>query len=458
MNKIYVKDLVERCNAKLIQGDLDEELISFSKDTRTINKGDIYIGIKGINFDGNSIYAEALEKGASGLILDNTTKLDNGILSNYKDRFVVLVDNTIKCIQDLALYKRNKSNIKVVGVTGSVGKTSTKDIIASILSTKYKTLKTEGNYNNHIGVPLTILRLKDEEVAVIEMGMNNAGEISVLSKIAKPDVSVITNIGTAHIGNLGSRENILKAKLEILDGMSSKDIIINNDNDMLHNWYLENKDNYNIITFGFDNKSKYMATNLESHEDYSIFDINNEHYRINIPGSHFISNALCAYAIGDYFNIPINDIKKGIETFVLTKKRMEIIKVNDITLINDCYNANVDSMRSAINYLGTLNGRKIAILGDMLELGEYSKKLHIEVANILISNNIDYVITVGKESKIIYDTLLNNNYDNRVFHYNSNIDAFNKYKEIVKKGDYVLLKASLGMNFIEIYNLIINKI
>jgi len=215
MHDIYVKDIIKKCNGKLIVGNENIILDNFSKDTRTINNNDIYIGIKGEVFDGNNLYKEALENGALGCILDDTTNIDIDYLKKYQDRFIIVVKDTIKCIQTLAIYKRNLYDIPVIGITGSVGKTSTKDIVTSVLSKKYKVLSTIGNYNNHIGVPLTILRLKDEECMVIEMGMNNLGEISKLSEIAKPTVSIITNVGTAHIGNLGSRENILKAKLEI---------------------------------------------------------------------------------------------------------------------------------------------------------------------------------------------------------------------------------------------------
>lgn len=454
---IYVKDLVEKCNGELIVG-LDGFLLdNFSKDTRTINENDIYVGIYGENFDGNILYKEAFSKGAKGCILNNNIELDLEYLNSLSDIFVVVVNDTIECLQELAKYKRSLYNIPVIGITGSVGKTSTKDIIASVLSKKYKVLKTEGNYNNHIGVPLTILSLKDENCLVIEMGMNNLGEISLLSKIAKPTVSVITNIGTAHIGNLGSRENILKAKLEILDGMDNKILVINNDNDMLHNYYLENKNN-NITTFGYQNKSDYMATKIISNDLSSEYDvlINNKKYRfqINVPGNHFVSNSLCAISIGMIFDINIEDIKNGIENFILTKRRMQIEKINNITIINDCYNANLDSMSSAINYLGSLkNTRKIAILGDMLELGIFEEELHRKVGKVVFDNNIDILITVGRASRYINEEVIKLGFDkNNIYSFSNNLEVINKIKEIIKENDTLLIKSSYGMNFIEIYN------
>ena len=235
---IYVKDLIEVCNGKLLCGDINLPLNNFSKDTRLINKDDVYIGIKGESFDGNKFYKDALDKGASVCILDNIDEVDD----KYKDKTIVKVEDTIKAIGLLAKYKRSLYNIPVVAVTGSVGKTSTKDMIAAVLSTEYKVLKTEANYNNHIGLPLTILKLTDEDILVVEMGMNHFGEISLLTNIAKPTGCVITNIGTSHIGNLGSRENILKAKLEILEGLDKNGfVLINNDNDLLHEWAKKEK-------------------------------------------------------------------------------------------------------------------------------------------------------------------------------------------------------------------------
>jgi len=460
---IYIKDLIEKCNGKLIMGDINTLLENFSKDTRTINEGDIYVGIKGENFEGSILYEEALEKGAVGCIL-NDINLDEEVLNKYQNRFIVVVKDTIKCLQELATYKRSLYNIPVVGITGSVGKTSTKDIIASVLSKKYNVLKTEGNYNNHIGVPLTILKLKDHNCLVIEMGMNNLGEISLLSKIAKPTISVITNVGTAHIGNLGSRENILKAKLEILDGMSSDGIlVINNDNDMLYDWY-KNNINEKVVTFGIFNNSDYMAKNIISDPLSSTYDVfidnNNYNFKINIPGEHFVLNGLCALSIGKLFDISIDDIKNGIENFILTKRRMQVETINDITIINDCYNANLDSMTSAINYLGSLkNTRKIACLGDMLELGSFEEELHRKVGKVVFDNKIDLVITVGKASKYIKDELIKLGYDlNNIFSYDNNLDAINKLKEIILKEDTLLIKSSYGMNFIEIYNGIKNII
>ena len=449
MHNLYVKDIIEKCNGKLIIGNENTILDNFNKDTRVLNKDDIYVGIKGENFEGSNLYKDAFEKGAKGCIVNNID-LDIDYLKSLEDKFLIVVDDTIKCLQELATYKRSLYDIPVIGVTGSVGKTSTKDIIASVLSKKFNVCKTIGNYNNHIGVPLTILSLKDEDCLVVEMGMNNLGEISVLSKIAKPTVSVITNVGTAHIGLLGSRENILKAKLEILEGMDNNGIlVINNDNDLLHKYYLENKDK-NIKTFGIINESDFYANEIKLNELSSTYKYLDNLINVSVPGEVFVLNSLCALLIGNLFNISIEDIKDGINNFELTKRRMQIEKYKGMTIINDCYNANLDSMKSSIKYLGSLNNtRKIAILGDMLELGSYSENLHRELGRFINENNIDVVITVGEFSKYINEEL---KIKENSYNYTNNEDALEKIKNIIKEGDTILIKSSLGMKFIEIYN------
>ena len=242
MKKLLVKDILKVTGGKLVIGDCEEVLENFSKDTRQIKENDTYVAIKGANFDGNKFWKQALEKGAKAVIVQDIdfSKED---LTKYKNKIIIKTKDVLESLYEIAKYKRSLYDIPVVGVTGSVGKTSTKDVIASVLSKKYKTLKTEGNNNNNIGLPFTILNLKDHEAAVIEMGMNHFNEISLLTKIAKPTISVITNIGTSHIGNLGSRQNILKAKLEILEGMTKPLLVLNNDNDMLHDYYEKNKEN-----------------------------------------------------------------------------------------------------------------------------------------------------------------------------------------------------------------------
>ena len=231
---IKVRDILEVIDGVLVQGNMDEVCDEFAYDTRSMKNGDVYIGLKADTIDGSQFWEEAFKKDSKVVII-NDIELDKKSLEKWSDRTIIVVKNSLEALQKIAAYKRilYGNDLKVVAITGSVGKTSTKDMVANVIAQKYKTLKTMGNYNNHIGLPLTLLHLTDQEVAVVEMGMNHLGEIDLLTNIAKPDLAIITNIGTSHIGNLGSRENILKAKLEILNGMKNKEIIVNKDNDLL---------------------------------------------------------------------------------------------------------------------------------------------------------------------------------------------------------------------------------
>ena len=446
-----VKDLLNITDGSLIVGNSEFNLDGrdFVKNSREVKEGDIYVALKGEKFDGNDFYLDAVNKGAKVCIITKNLTDEEIKIAKSKDINIIKVEDTLGALQKFAKFKRNLYNIPVVAITGSVGKTSTKDMIASVMKEKYNTLKTEGNYNNEIGVPLTILRLNNEEAMCIEMGMNHFGEIRKLTNIARPTIAVITNIGTAHIGNLGSRENILKAKMEILEGLIGNTVIINNDNDLLNKWAIENKDKYNIITYGIKNNSKFMAKSIKSYENKSEFYINNQKIIVPVGGEHFVLNSLCAIAVGNELNIPMDKIAEGIKNLDLSKKRMEIIK-NEIgtTIINDTYNANYDSMKAAIEYLKEIkNKRKIAVLGDMLELGSYSEKLHKDVG-LLVGKNIDILITVGKESKYIAEK----SNAKEIYEFDSNNQAIEKLKSIITKDDVILLKASNSMKFNEITN------
>ena len=423
-------------------------------DTRKIEKNDCYIGIKGEKNDGNKFFMDAFEKGASLVILDNfemTDEINDYLVKNNKS--IIVVENTIKALGDLDKYKRSLFYSPVVAITGSAGKTSTKDVIYSILKEKYKAHKTIGNQNNHLGLPLTILSLEeDNEVLVLEMGMNHLGEISYLTSIAKPDVAIITNVGTAHIGNLGSRENILKAKLEILEGLNPNGVlIINNDNDLLHKWYLENKDKYHIITIGIYNKSDYMANIIEKNEWSSTFSCNNVIYKVPVGGEHFIYNALAGVATGKEFNVSDEEIKDGILNFELSSNRMSLITTNGYTIIDDSYNANFDSMSYAIKYLGSLSGRSIAVLGTMKELGSYSEDLHKKIGIVVKNEKIDILVTVGDEASYINEGAIEAGYNKEnSYHFKDNKTAIEFINTIKKQEDNILVKASNSMNFKEI--------
>ena len=452
-----IKEILQATRGKLIQGNEEEEINEFCRDTRIIKEGDAYIGIKGENFDGNTLWKNAFENGASTVILQGID-FSKENLEKYQNENIIVVEDTIEALADIATYRRMLfgKDFPVIGVTGSVGKTSTKDIIANVVSQKYKTLKTQGNNNNNIGLPFTIFNLKDQEAAVIEMGMNHFGEISKLTKIAKPTISVITNIGTSHIGNLGSRENILKAKLEILEGMDKKVLVINNDNDLLHKFYLENKD-VEIHTYGIENESEVTAENIVLNENESEFvcNIKGEKFNVKVPvgGIHFVYNALCAATVGTLLGLSKEQIENGIKTFELTKKRMDITELkNGVTIINDSYNASFESMQASLKYLSGLNAkRKIAVLGDMFELGEYSKELHEKVGKEVVKNKIDILVCCGDNAKYIVNMAKKEGMPKEKIFYFDNKEQIEKFiRENAQNGDSVLFKASNGMKFFNI--------
>ena len=462
---LRVSDILRECNAKLVCGDENVVLGDFVKDTRIIKENDVYVGIKGDNLDGNTLYEQAFEKGAKVCILEHIDNSDE-IKEKYPDRVIVIVDDSIKALQQLAAYKRSLYNIPVIGITGSVGKTSARDMVASVVATKYNVWKTQGNYNNHLGLPLTILGLKDHEALVVEMGMNHSGEISVLSKIAKPDIAIITNVGTAHIGNLGSREGILKAKLEILDGLKQDGLlIINNDDDMLSSWYDKQENKDKIITFGIDCDSDIRATDIKIGERGSSFKIDEGEFEVPIAGGHYIYHALLGIVVGRKLNISDDKIVEGFEeeTLYINNNTATYSKTNistgiyhvifnlykDINKINDCYNANYDSMKAAIDYLGKVeNRRKIAVLGDMLELGEFSETLHKKIGEEVSMNSIDVLITIGKLGKLINEVAGGTHLIK--YHFDNNEEAIKKIKSIMESKDIILVKASNAMKFIEI--------
>ena len=457
MHDIYVKDIVRLCGGKVLYGNEELELSTFCIDTRKLVKGDVYVGIKGENIDGNDYYKNAYDNGASCLILSREPK---EVLDNVT---VVVVDDTLKCLQELAKYKRSLYDIPVIAVTGSVGKTSTKDIIYSVVSKKYKTHKTMGNYNNHLGLPLTILSMPSEvDALVVEMGMNHFGELSVLSHIAMPTISVITNIGTAHIGNLGSREGIRDAKLEILEGMIGNKLIINGDDDMLLSVFDELSKKYDVKRVSIDNESTYKSINMVSDVFSVKFDIEGyvKDILVNVGGRAYIYNSLVAYAVGKYLGISDGDIRDGIRDFKLSSSRLEkkITKKGTI-LIDDTYNANYDSMKSSIELLGKVKERrKVAIIGDMLELGEYTNEHHTKLGDVVFNNNIDILITIGEYSKLIGERAisLGMNKDN-IYSFDKEDDSYSFLDKFLTDNDIVLLKASHGLHLIGIVDYLMNK-
>lgn len=450
MYDLYVRDILKICSGKLVSGVESIKLGRFCTDTRTLEKGDVYVGLMGEKVNGSDYCEDAINKGASVCIVNKE------IISDGKCTIVV-VDDTLKCLQRLAKYKRSLMDIPVVAITGSVGKTSTKDMIASVISGKYSTYKTEGNYNNHIGVPITILNYHDEEVMVVEMGMNHLREIALLTDIAKPTIAVITNVGTAHIGNLGSRENILKAKLEILESMSVDDVVINVDSDMLLGVENQLREDYRVHTVAIDNNADYRAINIDDDVFNVSFDIENisRGIHVNVGGNVFVYNSLMAYAVGEILHIDDKTIKKGIKSFKLSSHRLEKkVSKHGIVIIDDTYNANFDSMKSSLLLLSKVKkGRRIAILGDMLELGRFSKKMHKDIGDVINEVGIDMLITIGDYSKEIDKRVIELGMnEGNIKHFDIESDSYSYLKELLKKNDVVLLKGSHGIHLENIVN------
>lgn len=463
MKKLCVNDILERVNGTVLCGLCDAEFAGACIDSRIVQSDEAYFALKGERTDGTLYCGDAIKNGAKVCFVENNIFSDEDLNKFAKSATIVLVPNVEDALVEIAKAKRSLYDIPVVAITGSVGKTSTKDVIAEVMAQKFNVQKTQGNKNNRLGVPLTIMSLRNHNALVIEMGMNHLGEIHELTNIAKPTLSVISNIGTSHIGNLGSRENILKAKLEILDGMTNKKVIINNDNDMLHKWNLEDE-TAEKITFGVHGKSKYMASKIKMTEKSNEFcvELNSNEYEFTTqkPGEVFILNALSAIAVGMEYDIPIDKMQKAIANAEITKNRLDIEKVNDILLIKDYYNASFESIKPSLEYLANLDrGRKIAVLGDIKEVGSFSKEIHEKVGKEVAKNKIDMLVTVGEEAKNIAKMAVEEGMNAKnVYSCDLNEQAIKILNNMLVQGDTVLLKASNSMKFGEIYDGISNYI
>ena len=397
------------------------ELINDIKtDTRIINEGDIFIAIKGKNYDGHDFIDEAIKKGAKACIVEygNNDKC-------------IYVDSTIESLFLLGNYIRNKYNIPLIAITGSNGKTTTKDLLYHVLSSKYNVLKNDGSKNNIIGVSNTLFKLNDSyDIVVMELGTNHLGEISYLSKMCNPTLGLITNIGSSHLEYFKTRKNIFKEKTTIIDGMYNKKLIVNGDDK-----YLKKLKCYKC---GIKKNNNLKAYNIESYIDHIEFNIYlDKEYKIvfNNPGEHFVNNILLVIETCLDYNIDINDIISNINSFSLTNMRMNIIRIGSNVIINDCYNSSLESICAGINYLKNINQDKLLIIGDILELGKYSKKIHKKINKKLKKLNNKKILTVGKYSK--YITGINF----------SNVEELINYLENNKiNNTYIYIKGSRRMN------------
>lgn len=365
----------------------DIKIKEIKTDTRILNKGDLFIALRGKNYDGHDYIDEAIRKGASAVISEIDDSKKN----------CILVNNTIESLYRIAKYIRNQYCIPVIAITGSTGKTTTKDLISHILEIEYKVLKNEESKNNIIGISDTLFKLnKEYDIVVLELGTNHLGEISYLSNMCNPTTSIITNIGTSHIGNFKSKRNIFKEKLSIKDGMTKEKIITNGDNKYLKKlkcYKCGINQNNNLIAYNIKNDIDKISFNIKLDKEYKIV--------FNNPGVHFVNDILLAIKVCLDHNIKINTIIKRIKSFKTSSNRMNIIKNNSNIIISDCYNSSLESITSGINYINSLEGNKVLIIGDILELGKYSIIIHKKINKLINKNKYKNIYTIGKYSKYI---------------------------------------------------------
>ncbi|MCE5221444.1 MAG: UDP-N-acetylmuramoyl-tripeptide--D-alanyl-D-alanine ligase [Clostridium sp.] len=444
---LSLSEIVEAISGEILINNNEGNFNKISTDTRKIEKDNLFIALKGENFNGNDYVMHAIGNGASIIIVDEikfkVEEVNNRVT-------IIKVENTKTALGDLARFYRKKIGIKVVGITGSTGKTSTKDLVAAFLSGKYKVFKTQGNFNNEIGLPLMIFELsKEYDIAVLEMGTSNFGEINRLASIACPNISAITNIGVAHIEYLKSRENILKEKMCISDFFEDKNsLIVNCENDMLKT--VNKGDKFNLEKIGYDENYNLYAKNIELTCETTAFDAianNNESHRfkLNMVGEHNVLNALIGIQIAKDFGLTFDEMEKGLENFNATSMRLEFINKNNFTIINDSYNANPDSMKAALKVLENYSGtRKIAVIGTMGELGDYAKEAHTEVGKFA-KGKADILLTTGD-----YKEFYEEGFKEGTMLFNTKQELMEKLSNIIKTNDTILVKASRSEKFEEI--------
>lgn len=444
---LNLTEIIKAINGEVLFKNNDGNFNKVSTDTRKIEKNNLFIALKGANFNGNDYAVHAVEKGASIVIVDEVKFVEDQL--NNKGT-IIKVKDTKAALGDLARFYRKKLGIKVVGITGSTGKTSTKDLVAAFLSGKYKVFKTQGNFNNEIGLPLMIFELsKDYDTAVLEMGTSNFGEINRLASIALPDIAAITNIGVAHIEYLKSRENILKEKMCITDFFENKNsLVVNCENDMLQTLNATNK--FKLEKIGYNENYDLYAKNIKLTSEDTSFDVftkDNKSYRftLNMIGEHNVLNALLGIQIAKNLELSFEEMEKGLENFNATSMRLEFIKNDDFTIINDSYNANPDSMKAALEVLKSYSGlRKIAVLGTMGELGDYAKEAHTEVGKFAKAK-ADILFTTG-EFKECYKQ----DFGEGAMIFETKQELMEKLTDLIKEDDTILIKASRNEKFEEI--------
>lgn len=449
MKNLTLRNIARVCKGIYHGGEkeLDQEVSSITTDSRKVEAGGLFVPIVGERADAHRFIPDVMEKGCIATLSERALE--------GADYPYIQVEASLQAVKDIAEFYLEQLQIPVVGITGSVGKTSTKEVIASVLKEKYRTLKTQGNFNNELGLPLTVFRLRDEdEIAVLEMGISDFGEMTRLAKIAKPDTCVITNIGTCHLENLGDRDGVLKAKTEIFSSLKENGhIVLNGDDDKLST--VREYQGIEPVFFGLDKSRDVYADEIESKGLKGVscrIHIGEESFSVLVPmpGIHMVYNALAAAAVGRIYGLTGEEIQKGIESLEAISGRFKMIETDSLLIVDDCYNANPMSMKASLNVLHDGAGRRVAILGDMGELGADELRLHKEVGVHAASCGIDCCICVGELSRYMAQAAKETAPDFDVIHMNTREELLARLGELVQKGDTVLVKASHFMKFEEV--------
>ncbi len=451
MQPISISEIMEAVGGTLLgEGDSSITINKVETDSRSITEGSLFIPLVGERFDGHAFLNQALENGAAACLTQRERE------SYLPGKCYIKVDSTHRALRDLAKHYKKKFHIPFIAVTGSVGKTTTKDMIAAVLGERYNVLKTEGNLNNNFGVPRTLLRLEPEhEICVVEMGMNHAGEIDYLAEIVEPEAAVITNVGDSHIEHFGSRENILKAKCEVFSHMKQDGfVVLNGDDELLST--LRGKLPFETVWVGGNEGLEYRALSVSSDgEQYVHCDVTTPagEFAVDIPalGFHMIYPMLSAAAIGAHFGLTNEEIARGVLRFAPTKMRMNIIsRGENITILNDTYNANPQSMRAAVEVLSkSKSAHKMAVLGDMFELGSLAPMLHAGVGDYLGKAGIDCLVAVGENAEHMAKAAEEAGVP-EVYWRPTKKEALTVLEQVVRPDTTILVKASRGMEFEEL--------
>lgn len=465
MKNLTLENIAKACNGKLYEGGgkslrkggEGQTVKGVVLDSRKVEEGYLFVATAGARVDGHSFIPQVLQKGAAGVVCE---KLPDTVDGNG---CYILVEDSFQALKDIAEYYREQLDVTVVGITGSVGKTSTKECIASVLAEKYNVLKTEGNFNNEVGLPLTILKIRDcHQVAVVEMGISDFGEMHRLSRIAKPDVCVLTNIGQCHLENLKSRQGILKAKTEIFDFMREDGTVcLNGDDDMLAT--VSEVKGKKPVTFGRGKENRVYADGVENkglfgsrmvlHADGTEFTAD-----IPLPGEHMVYNALAAVCVGSLLGMTAEEMREGLANVEAVGGRSHIIRLADRVVIDDCYNANPVSVCAALDLLGTALTRKVAVLGDMFELGEKEREMHAKVGAYAAEKGVDVLVCIGTLSQDMFQeaqkAVSAAGSRTQVYYFAGKEGFLEKWGDILQAGDTILVKASHGMAFEEIVRIL----